>query len=99
MVVYSTQCLITVTEGATAALRNLIGHNPNSGTYQVKVCCCCDRLLKYGESKFISKKRVKIAAWARQDNNTNKNIKTYYIYHQGKGTLKDKKLDDLVILL
>jgi hypothetical protein len=99
MVVYSTQCLRKVREGATAALQNLIGRNPESGTYQVKACCCCDRLLKYGECEFISKKKVKTAAWASRDNtnsNTNPNIKKYYRY-QGKGTLKDKTLDDLVL--
>jgi soluble cytochrome b562 len=96
MVVYSKLCLRTVTVGATAALRNLIGRNPNNGTYQIKACCCCDRMFKYGETEFISKKKLKTVAWARPDQNTNTNIKSYYTYH-GAHTLKDPIVEDLLL--
>lgn len=96
MVVYSKHILAAVTRDASKALRDLIGHNPGAGTYQVRACCCCDRMMKYGEVDFISKKKVKTKAWAIPDTNTNSNIRSYYSY-TGDASKTDPKLSELLL--
>jgi hypothetical protein len=96
VVVYSRVCLQKVTAEASLALRNLIGHDSRNGKYQIKACCCCDRVIKYGETEFIGNLALKRRTWAKLDKNTNEHMKLYYKY-QGEGSLKDSSLEDLLI--
>lgn len=96
MVVYSPYCLKTVTENVSNAIRNLVGKDSTTGRYQIKACCCCDRMIKYGECEFISKRALKSRKWALPDELLKPNINEYYTY-KSKSSNKDKSLTKLIL--